>query len=342
MAGSLKDPSQDILVEERVRRRGSLFRFLRPWSFLNRLGAGVLLFGFVISGVVVVYSGSSSDLAPGGERIGIRGGPALAPLTPSEMQRASDYGEPLYRGGGGLPVVRLSGTDTLRELTPLEWEFDSPVPFEPAGYGRVMWGPGPRGWGLWWDYGTRRRVIPPERGFDAESWRERQELELRWLADAVTVGLLSLDAFDAATWQAGPGDFLLELTGLIRERYDVPQGRAWTAVPVRWACLLELESALHQGLTQGCPSPAVMPLVLTSWYDLGVVVEHLEGLGRLAVVIDKMSPRQRANSEAEAEFWWYIEELPPLVAKSVASLDDLMFQSLELGMPMRATLFETR
>ena len=72
------------------------------------------------------------------------------------------------------------------------------------------------------------------------------------------------------------------------------------------------------------------------------MVEHLEGLGRLGVVIDGLGPRERANSEAEGLFWWHVEELGPLADALAGSLDDLMVRSAALGVPMRATLFSGR
>ena len=67
-------------------------------------------------------------------------------LEGEEVGLAMRYGRPMHLGEGGLPVVEFQD-GVVRELTPVEVEYRSLAPFEDAGYGGIVWGPGPRGGG---------------------------------------------------------------------------------------------------------------------------------------------------------------------------------------------------
>ena len=252
------DRPADILVDERLRlRRRRWYLLWAPWPVLSGRLALFLVVGFVFAGVgvAVCSSGGEGDYpVPVGAR-GPHGMAAHVPLSVSEVARASSYGEALFRGPGGLPVVRFPSGELVRELTPVEWEYESPLPYISSGSGSVVWGPGPRGWGMWWEPSGSPAGEVGELGFDAEGWRHRQEMEVRWAVAVVTSGLRTVGEFRSRPWRVGPAESLQDTMVLVRDRHGVPPGGAWSSVPLRWACLSGLEHDLHQGVTQGCASP---------------------------------------------------------------------------------------
>ena len=189
---------RDILVgerEERQQRRGSAW-WPRNW--------GARLFGgrrgiFVLAGFLVVGLGWTVSDA------GVpRSGPALEPvgleaahpevgrqLGPAEYSTAARFGEPLRLGPGGMPELLVESTGEVREVTPVEVEFDRSGPVVFDGVGPVLWQPGPRGWGIWWVDQRARVDFSSGVRLPRVQWRDRQERELDGVLD-VLVGFVCL------------------------------------------------------------------------------------------------------------------------------------------------------
>ena len=259
---------KDILAGRRPKGR---------WWWPGRLFSGrlgmVLLVGFVATGVVAVVIEGPGGYRVRGLDIGVEESAGVnvdagRPLVAGELGLAARYGRPLYLGDGGLPVVEF-GDGAVRELTPVEAEFDSVFLYEDAGYGRVVWGPGPRGWGMWWKDQSETELLRPARVFARLGWRDKQEEELEVAAVVVSYGVALLVYSDMEIWQRGLGEPLVNLMEGLKERHRVLELGHWGAVPGQWVCDERLESDLNQGVTQGCPSSEYRVLLRESWERMG-------------------------------------------------------------------------
>ena len=72
----------------------------------------------------------------------------------------------------------------------------------------------------------------------------------------------------------------------------------------------------------------------------GQGVDHLDGIGNLAVQIDLMTRREIHESEVVVNVLYYLEELQELVDELNRSLDFLAIESFRLGFSLRVNLFE--
>ena len=102
---------------------------------------------------------------------------------------------------------------------------------------------------------------------------------------------------DFEFWRPGTGLPLFTVTRLIKGRYPPVAYGEWGAVPEAWGCDQGLEVDLTQGVTNGCPSPEYYVALSSAWFDLGVLVDRLEKMGRLAVRMDGMGAESLYNSD---------------------------------------------
>ena len=343
-SGEREGVGRDILSEERV--RGLRWWWPGDWMpgrwLRGRFGLAVL-FAFLL---VWVFWSAFCGLRDGEAVRGGAGGSGSSPvlveqraLSSVEAVRAQGFGEPLYLGQGGLPVVRLGSTGEVRELTPVEWGYDSVFPYVDTGVGGVLWSPGPRGWGMWWLGNGEEEFLRPVGGFDREGWRAKQERELRLAAAAVTVSLRALRRADLDVWARGELAVVGVMMGGLRDRYSVGVGGMWAGVPGRWVCDLELEGDLTQGLSQGCPGAGLEGLLQQAWSDMGVLIERLDGIGRVGAEMDKMTTKELYESEVLADMWYNFQDLGREVEEVNISLDRLSSGSLEAGLTVQAILF---
>ncbi len=337
------EPGVDLLAEERIRP-------LRWWwpldwwpgRFLKgRLGLVVLL-AFLGVGIVWAFFWSEEGVGGGGgERVAMpAGGPVGRALSPLETGRAEVFGEPLYMGANGLPVVEHGGTGVVRELTPVEWGYDAGVAYVGQGHGRGVWAPGPRGWGIWWRLDDDVDSMRTEKKFGRDRWGEKQERELRWVASRVTAGLMVLPDLDLNHWRRGNGVRIKSETQEVRDRYGVLSTGRWEGIPGRWACDGVLERDLNQGVSLGCPGTGYQSVLGSVWVDMGAVVDHLDGIGNLVAEVDGMRRRDIHESEVIVNVLYEIEELQELVGVLNRRLDRLALESFRLGLSIRVNLFE--
>ena len=334
-----RESAQDILAEERVRPR----RLWWPGNwFVGRAGL-VFLAVFVAVGLGwAVFS----RMGPGDVRPAVPGNvfPGDHPeagrgLTVQEGSAAARYGVPLFLGDGGLPVVRMAVTDEVRELTPVEMEFESALPFVSAGHGSVVWNPGPRGWGMWWVDDTERRELRPDVSFSRVRWWRKQQEELRLATAEVSNGLRLVRSMDFEVWREGIGPELAARVAGLKSRYPVTRYGHWGAVPLQWVCDSELESDLNQGLTQGCPGGPYMEVLGDAWTRLGAVVELLDGMGRLGAEMDAMRSHDLYQSDLLLMQVYALADLMGAVEELTESLDILWDETGARGLPVAVRLF---
>ena len=334
--------SADILVEERARR--SRRRWWSPASWLSgRTGLAVLVSFLVLGPLYLYFDGRVSWLPAGSGRA-----PAYEPrspdagreLTPSEFAAARSFGDPLRLGDSGFPVVRLSATGEVRELTPVEMDFDEGVSYVPTGVYNVVWGPGPRGWGIWWKDQSERRVLTSGNHFTRYRWQERQREELSHAASEVSRGLEMVQGMDFSLWSSGVSGPLYILTDDLKDRYPSVAFGHWGAVPMQWQCSDVFEAELNQGVTQGCPGPGYLSALRDAWVDLGVVAERMQGMSRLGVFMERLSARELHQSGVVMEQVYHAADLVEDVDDLHASLARLEGVSARAGMTIAVRLFE--
>ncbi len=331
------EPPRDILAGERARPR----RWWRPGGWLSgRLGMAVLAV-FVAGGLGWVLF---SKVDPGPAGPAGRSGAAWPAhpesgrdLTPAERAFAAGYGQPLFLGSGGRPVVRLEVTGEVRELTPVELDFGSSLPYAGAGYGGVVWTPGPRGWGLWWKDDAERRALESAVRFPRSRWREKQHAELSHAALRVSQGLGLVESLDLELWRPGIGPVLAGLMGELEGRHPVLEYGHWGAVPGQWLCDSQLESNLNQGLTQGCPAGEYLDRLEDAWVRLGVAADLLRGIGRLSAEMDAMSAEDRHQSALPRAQAYLLADLLNAVRELERSLQLLWDESGASGLPIGVT-----
>ena len=335
---------RDILVEERVRR----FRWWWPgdWTggrVLRGWWGGAAIVVFIMVGVGSIVAGV------GGAEEGFGRGPVMRGSGTSEGQgvlslkegmKARRFGEPLYLGDGGLPVVRVEATGEVRELTPVEWEYDSVFSYVETGVGGVRWVPGPRGWGVWWKGDREKEMLVAQAGFPVELWREKQEAELRWAAARASEGLRGVKEMDLEDWRPGRGKVVADAVTALRVRYMVGVGDPWAGVGGRWVCDEQLEVDLTQGVTSGCPDGEFLGVVADAWHDLGALADQLDGVARIANMLDGMTTKQLHESDVVGDMWYRFRDLGIKVEAVNEELDFLNSESLRIGLPVRVILFE--
>ena len=291
-------------------------------------GAGSVSFGVYFPpaffpGSSVLLSSSSFCWAGGGFLVFSSASSArdryVAPPPPASRQQAhpesgralnsfetsitSLVGEGLYLGPSGLPVVRVESTGVVRDITPFEVEYYSDIgPGGPSllretGFNGVSVVPGPRGWGVWWTDDLDRKALEPDLYFDRLGWQARQREELGEAAAALTQILLSAERFDWGPWREGASGPVFESSKSFMARFGPEEGSGrWYEVPSRWVCSVSYQSALSGGVANTCPSTDLLVALDEAWVRLGVVAGHLEGLGRLGVVIDGLRPVERLEA----------------------------------------------
>ena len=333
---------RDILSGERRKARRW---WLQPGRlFSGRTGIVVLLGFLAVGGWFAFVEGSGNYRVRG---LGLESDEvkrvdhpeAGRPLAGDEVGLALRYGRPLYLGDGGLPVVELKN-GVVRELTPVEAEFESVFPYEETGYGGVVWGPGPQGWGMWWKDQSEVQLLMPSRVFPRLLWRDKQERELELGAVVASFGLMLLLYVDFEVWQRGVGEPLVMVMAKYKERHPVLEVEHWAGVPGQWVCDGGLESDLTQGVSQGCPGPEYDALLKESWVRLGAVVEVLHGIGRLIVFMDGMSSRELYDSEARSSLAFYFLDLDREWTAMEAAFEDMREGTAWYGLPVDVEFFD--
>ena len=293
----------DILSNER--RLGRRWWWPGNWLRSRWLGIAVLV-SFLALGYFwlsfldggSVFRRDDGRLAPASSE------EAGRPLLADEVAVASRYGDPIHLGESGLPVVRHDMTGRVRELTPVEMEFDGLEPFVSSGDGTHFFGPGPRGWGLWWADDTLARAYGHRVYFSRNGWRDRQEQELRFLADQVSLGLEVAVSVDLESWQPGWADALELVIAPARERYPLLDVHGdWAALPAGWACDPQLEVDLTYGLTVGCPDERFDSLVADCWKELGMLVDLMTVMANVGRDIDRLSYSSRGSRPCSVPWW---------------------------------------
>ena len=262
------------------------------------------------------------------------------PLTAIEYALAEQYGRPVFLGDGGLPLIRVYATDEVRELTPVEAEFDSSRRFVYAGYGGVVWTPGPRGWGMWWRDDSEKRALRTLVVFSREDWRERQEDELSLAVSEVSDGIRMAVSMDLKFWRPGVGVPLFRIVHGIKSRYPPVTYDEWGAVPVIWGCDHGIEVAFHQGVTQGCPHPEYVGSLGSTWVQLGVVVGTLEKMARLAIRMDSLGAEELYLSEYLPSQAYFMADLLREMDGLAAALERLQYVSLNEDLVINVRMFE--
>ena len=307
--GYLTDPPEgrgvfrDILAEERLRPRGAVGLW-RPWTWVRWALCGyAVLAGCAVLAVVwlavTVLGGSAGNPnyaayvgrmdAAGGGRVAEAG----RELTPWERELAGRYGEPLHLGAGGLPMVEHGVTGERRELTPLEMEFDEDRGYQELEDGRVRFSPGPRGWGLWWPH-QDEWAEPAPLSFDRSGWRRQQERELRVGLGYVLTGLDIIQEYEAEPWRRGVSALLWQQVRAFEQRhYAASRSGRWAELPARWQCDEELERALTEGVTAGCPQRALNLALERVWRLLGQISDHYHFLAQAGMELDRQTVRER-------------------------------------------------
>lgn len=347
--------SEDLLAEERaLAARG---RWWKPWWlrsaavgdwFPGRKGAWAAAAVLVALAGWLVYM-----MATGGVRSGSgASGPWEAPedytvnmeagrvLRVGEVEVALAYGEPVELGVFGRPVVVHAGSGEERELTPLEVDFfeehgrDGLAGVE-LGVNRVVWNPGPQGWGMWWREEAVERFSEPELLFTRERWREKQERELQWLAYRLEEAALVLNRLeDPLVRQRGIGAELAAVLDRMTDRYpSVREKRgvgAWAAAPTRWVCDEELELALTGGITQGCPGLDYRVVLSEVWGSGGAVYQELARLARLLNYLDGLSTEEYFGSgDVPGVFFGLVDLLEVEMLNLAVSVGELRRLSAE-------------
>ncbi len=304
----------DILAEEKERRlrqrRGLRALWLGNW-LTGRAGV-IFLCLFLVAGLGWL---GFQRMAPGRSDVGIHASSAASPpervraLTASEHALASGYGEPLYVGPGGLPVVRVESTGQVREMTPFEVESGVPFVHLSSPRGPVVESPGPRGHGMWWQDRSEESSLRPLASFDRRAWLDRQEAELDRAVRGISAGIGLLRGLELEIWKPGYGLPLLELSSWIRDPYPPAHFGHWGAVPGLWVCDGVLELDLHQGVGPDCPGDEYMDALRDAWSHAGKIVDRMEGIGCFVHRMDGMSSADLYESNARMELAYEMLDL---------------------------------
>lgn len=345
-------PPGDILAAERTRRRRGLTARIPLLRLLNArvFAAGVVLAVAGGLGLAFWQNGSPSVRLPGGVETPVA---AAAPhpeagraLKGVEVLQAEWLGRPVRLGEGGLPVVEHGVTGEVREMTPVEVEYWEEThggvsPFLDTGVNGVVWNPGPDGWGMWWRDNSLQAELLPDARFTRERWRDKQERELAEAAALLSLALLELEGYEVERWVEGPSARIAGLMARLRAVHPVVAEHGfWEGVPVQWLCDDGLEAAVTLGVSQGCPPAHYMDFLYEAWGRLGAVSDHLSGLARLGLVIDRLSARDYYELTARDEFLYAFLEVEDLVGRLFIALDGLRQVSVGQELPLNVRLFE--
>ena len=334
--------SGDILADERVLR--SRRRWWSPASWLSGRAGLVVLVAFLLLGPLYLYfndriswlradRSSVSTYIPQSNEAG-------RDLTPSEFAMARFFGEPIRLGDGGFPVVRLDTTGEVRELTPVEVEFEESARFASTGENNVVWGPGPRGWGIWWKDQTEVNLLASGSYFTRYRWFEKQKDELSLAVSEVSRGLHLVEAMDFSLWSSEVSGPLYVLTNDLKMRYRPVAFGHWGVVPMQWQCNESFEEELNQGMTQGCPGLEYLSALGDAWVSVGKVVERMQGMSRLGVFMDRMGSRDLHQSDVIMDQVYHASDLLEDVSELERALADLERVSSRREMTIAVRLFE--
>ena len=346
-------PAPEELVETRRRPVGPMDaderpRLLRWLPRFPRLPGGragyALLGGLILAGLFFAF------WRPGSPSLGspVFTAPPLSqahaeegrPLVSSEVVMALSYGEPRELGPGGLPVVVHDATGDLRELTPVEAAYyeeagsDLPpyLPFEGT---HIVWAPGPRGWGLWWDHDPLSDALSDRLLFDRRGWLKRQRLELQDAVNHVSYAVYSMTALEFDPWRRGVSAAIYLPLKELRAKHPLGSVHGqWAAVPSQWECDPALEAAVSSVVTNGCPPGSLAGAISEVWARLGRLVDQLYALGRYGVVLDNSRMSDIHDSGALQQHGFALLELEDDVYRFYASLTQLEEFSLGLGYPV--------
>ena len=304
----------DILAEEKERRlrqrRGLRALWLGNW-LTGRAGV-IFLCLFLVAGLGWM---GFQRMAPGRSDVDVHASVAgslperVRDLTASEHALASGYGEPLYVGPGGLPVVRVESTGQVREMTSFEAESVAPFVYLSSPRGRIVESPGPRGHGMWWLDRSEESSLRPLVSFDRRAWLDRQEAELGRTVQGISAGIGLLRGLELEIWEPGYGLPILELSLWIRDPYPSAHFGHWSGVPALWVCDGVLELDLHQGVGPGCPGDEYMDALRDAWFSAGEIVDRMEGIGRFVHWMDGMSSADLYESNVRMELAYEMLDL---------------------------------
>ena len=338
----------DILWQEKARRRsrGRVTRFFSPgWWLEGRRGAAALALFLVIGGglfilrflnggvgggdpVYVDYS-SAAPVADAGRR-----------LTGVEHGMASAFGEPLYLGRGGLPVVEHAATGEVRELTPMEEAYyelseGTNPPFLPTGENGVVWNPGPSGWGMWWKDTSEADALKPVRRYPRLPWRDKQEVELQEALRLLSGAVDAMSAVNLEAWDSTVMPRVMAWVDRLKEAYPLGgEWGHWYAVPGQWVCDLELEAQLTMGITQGCPPDTYGIALAESWRQIGRTAEHLEGMARVGRQMDGLAYDDILDSGLYRTQYFYFITLADILEDLAFTLNVLVREAVGQELPV--------
>ena len=344
----------DILADERVRRRSSKLRFiglLSPWGRRAEPMPGSIKFLLLVAMVSIMVVGVwiTRDVYIDQAR----GMVARAPIFPDiaegphpdagrsleghEYSLASQYGDPLDLGEGGRPVVRFEDGD-VRELTELEVEWDSPIPFRPTGLNNMVFGPGPRGFGLWFD-----EQLPdgsPDYVYNRIRWAERQEFELSRAVGLVADGMKLYVSVDSDNFSTEPTLGLEKvITELERSNRHTFKDR-WQHAPEYWGCSAELERDLHFGLTAGCPGGQLVEDLERAWLLVGEVSQLFRRMVETTLFMSVYSRSDWAYAGVHESLLQQREEMQRQLLSLDSVLTSLRSRGAELKLPMEVYFFQ--
>lgn len=334
---------EDLLAEERASRRRGLRRFL-PFRFLNTGRGGlafVLLFVLGGSGVLLFVPRDSDPYG----RVVPDASPVQFDLSADgrlgvgEASVAARYGSPLGRSTDGVPIIQVESTGEIREITPLELEFAEEAPGGisllssslPA-HADVVWNPGPKGLGQYWEPRLRQRSLEPLLRFGRSDWLEWQEERLAEAVELLSQSISSLGGVAPGLWEPGAGQRIHQPIAELRELYpEAHLHDTWAGVPLRWVCDPSLEQSLTVGITLGCPGPGFDAKLVSAWDRVGSLGDSLALVGEAAIRGEAMGSRNLAISGLQQDIGHYILDLIPSARELDNRLIALSIGVRELG-----------
>ena len=245
------------------------------------------------------------------------------PLNAREVGLAARWGEPMFLGKGGMPLMRVHGSGEVREVTPVEIDFPSGE-FYVIEQGDVVWAPGRYGWGVWWKLDRSNELTKDVMLLGRQSWVAVQNRELDLALGRLEVGVTFLLGLELEVWRSGQGQEMLDYFEQYRREYDVwaLEGN-WGVVPFRWRCDGQLEIELREGITPGCPSGEVAGAVSRVWREIGMFSEELHYFARVSAMRDTMTSKSAANVNLSGEMVHLVEDLSSMENHLMDSLSEL-------------------
>ena len=337
LAPSLPAEQPDLLAEVRRGWRQRVFRFFmpgsgkRPWHTAAVLAAVFLAVwagGQFLIGGFQEAEGLAGLTGYGGGAAGAEGGSGglpggLAVGSPGVIARAEQYGALVAPAGpGGLPLIKHAKTGEVREVTEVELDYPSNRPFIPVeGVAGVVWNPGPRGLGLWWQPDVREELRWHNRLLlDRFAWRERQRQELEYALGEVSYSFQQLFLVDLNYWTPGPSARIYESMTRLQARYpSVRLVGDWALIPREWVCDANLQGDLDGDWGPGCPSVELEQQLGLVWEQVGRVSERLRELGRRGQDLSELDPLTVVDLDLGVKFGYDVlagqEDLAQLQAE---------------------------